>query len=345
MSKNKSIFEILVQKTLDENIICSQDNIVVGVSGGPDSMFLLELLRVLKQKINFNIFVAHINHQIRKEAKVDEALVQKYCAKFEIPFFVLHADVLKMAKEEKQSTEACGRNVRYNFFKEIMQKTGSKKLAVAHNMGDNAETVLLNILRGAGLDGMVAMQNITYSNIVEGYIIRPVLDVDKSYIIQYLEDNDIPYAIDVTNLSCDYTRNKIRNNLIPNIQKEYNPNIVQTLNRMSYLANMDVQIIDEYISEKYDSLSPNVMNENTIVINADIFNKNIIAVRYRLIRKILEKLLGNVQGIELIHIQDICELIQKCITGKKYIIGNKFEVEVLKKHNIKFTTTFRREQK
>ena len=116
MSKNKSIFEILVQKTLEENIICSQDNIVVGVSGGPDSMFLLELLRVLKQKINFNIFVAHINHQIRKEAKVDEALVQKYCAKFEIPFFVLHADVLKMAKEEKQSTEACGRTVRYNFF-------------------------------------------------------------------------------------------------------------------------------------------------------------------------------------------------------------------------------------
>lgn len=345
MSRNKSIFEIAMQNTLERNIICEGDNIVAGISGGPDSMFLLELLVALKQKIAFNIYVAHINHGIREEAKEDEALVEKYCDKCKIPFFVLHADVLQMAKDEKQSTEACGRNVRYNFFKEIMQKTGSKKLAVAHNMGDNAETVLLNILRGSGIDGLIAMQYEAYSNIVGGTVIRPILGIPKPDIVKYLEENNISYAVDITNLSCDYTRNKIRNRLIPELQNEYNPNIIQTLNRTAYLAGLDAQIIDEYISDKYTSLNVKRIGDNSIVINADIFNKNIIPVRYRLVRKILEELLGNVQGIELIHIQDICELINKCITGKKYIIGNKFEVEVLKKHSIKFTTTFRREQK
>lgn len=334
-----------MHNTIARKLVCDGDNIVAGISGGPDSMFLLELLVVLKQKVNFNVYVAHINHGIREEAIKDEALVKTYCQKHEIPFFVLHADVLKMARDEKISTEACGRNVRYNFFKEIMQKTGSKTLAIAHNMGDNAETVLLNILRGTGIDGLVAMQYASYSNIIDGTIIRPILDLKKTDIVKYLDESQLTYAIDKTNMSSDYTRNKIRNCLIPEIEKEYNPNIIETINRISYLANLDVQIINEYIDEKYDLLGIEHIDEQTIVINADKFNENIVPVRYRLIRKVLDALMGNVQGIELIHIQDICSLIQKCITGKKYIIGNKFEVEVLKKRNIKFKVTARKELK
>lgn len=344
MSRNKNIFEITIDSTINRNLICDGDSVVAGVSGGPDSMFLLHLLVALKQKLEFKLYVAHVNHGIREEAVEDENLVKAYCENNEIPFYVLHADVLKLAQNEKISTELCGRNVRYNFFKEIMKKTGSKKLAVAHNMGDNVETVLLNILRGTGIEGLAAMQYEIYSKVIEGIIIRPILDLKKADIVRYLDDDNVPYAIDKTNLSCDYTRNKIRNVLIPYLEKEYNPNILETLNRTAYLASQDEQIINEYVNQKYNSLNIKRFENCEIIIPADEVNNNTVPVRYRLIRKILEDLLGNIQGIELIHIHDICELIQKCITGKKYIIGNKFEVEVLKKRKIKFRRTLLRKE-
>lgn len=140
-----------VVKTIQEhNLIKIGDSIVIGVSGGPDSIALLSILQEIQEDIEFKIYVAHINHLIRKEAILDQKYVEEYCKNNNIECFVKQIDVEKLAKEQKKGTEEIGRCIRYEFFEEVLQKTNSNKIATAHTANDNAETVLMNIIRGSG---------------------------------------------------------------------------------------------------------------------------------------------------------------------------------------------------
>ena len=139
-------------------LIEKNDKIVIGVSGGPDSMCLLDSLYCLKEKLEIEIVVAHVNHMIRKEADEEAQYVKQYCEEHEIPFYVKRVDVIKMAKQQKLGTEAMGRKIRYEFFEEVAQKIGANKIATAHNANDNAETVLMNIMRGSGTSGLKGIE-------------------------------------------------------------------------------------------------------------------------------------------------------------------------------------------
>lgn len=315
------------QNIKEHNLIAQEDGVVIGVSGGPDSMLLLYALNELKTKLNFKIYVAHVNHGIREEAGYDESLVKNFCEKNNIHFFLLHADVLSEAKKHKISTEECGRNIRYEFFNKVLEETRSKKIAVAHNLGDNAETMLLNLIRGAGLNGISGMKYVT------GNIIRPMLDISKEDILEFLKEKKVEYAIDKTNFENDYTRNYIRNVIVPNL-KEVNPNILNAMYRMSRVLQKD-EIALEKITENIISTLIISEKENEIVIDVKKFKNMQEELKPRVVIKIITMLLGSAQGIEQVHIMDICKLLNNCITGKKYIIGSRYYVEIVKNRKAK----------
>jgi len=325
------ILEQVKNNIYSNNLIQNNDVIILGVSGGPDSVFLLHVLSQLKEiiekekSIQYKLHVAHINHMIREEAVEDEELTRKLALKYNVDFHILRVDILAEAKRLKIGTEECGRNIRYEFFEQVRKTVGGNKIAVAHNAGDNAETIILNFIRGAGINGLSGM------SMVSNGIIRPILNVSKQDILRYLDENKIEYTIDKTNLENDYTRNKVRNDLIHKIEQEYNPNIINALNRMAAVNKMDLKIINEAVEEKYRLLNIN-KQKGKIYINTKQFNKNSVAMRYQLIRRILIELLGNLQGIEMVHIKDTCNLIESSITNKQYILGNKYKVIIEKKN-------------
>lgn len=327
----EKILEQVKQNIYNNNLIENNDVIILGVSGGPDSVFLLHALVTLKdiikseKDIDYTLHIAHVNHMIRKEASSDAMLVKELANKYSLDYHLLEVDVLSEAKRLKIGTEECGRNIRYEFFENVKNKVSGTKIAVAHNAGDNAETIILNFLRGAGIKGLSGMEAS-----VSG-IIRPILNINKKDIVDYLQGNGISYAIDKTNLENDYTRNKVRNDLIRKIEQEYNPNIINSLNRMATVNKLDFMIITEAVEQAYKSLNVKKQDGN-IYINTKEFNKNSTAMKYQLIRKIVLELCGNIQGVEMIHIKDVCKLIESSITNKQYILGNKFKVVIQKKN-------------
>ena len=151
--KNKVIETIKKYKLIEAG-----DKIVLGVSGGPDSISMLNILNEIKDEFDFKIYVAHINHLIREEAIDDEKFVENYCKKNDISFFCKRAEVQKIAETQKIGTEEAGRNVRYEFFEEVCSKVGANKIAIAHNKNDKIETIIMHLLRGSGLSGLKGMQ-------------------------------------------------------------------------------------------------------------------------------------------------------------------------------------------
>lgn len=240
------------------NLIQENDKIVIGVSGGPDSICLLHILNGLKEKLNFEIVVAHINHMIRKEAEEETQYVKKFCDKLGIKCYIKRIDVIDKSNKEKIGTEEAGRKARYDFFEEVLNSVNANKIATAHNENDNAETVLMNIFRGAGTSGLKGIEPIR-----DNKYIRPIIECERSEIEEYCRVNKLQPKIDKTNFENVYTRNKIRNVLIPEIKKEFNPNIIESLNKLSILSRQENNFIQEY--------AKNIM-ENELIVEKDLEN-------------------------------------------------------------------------
>ena len=300
------------------NLIEDGDKIVLGVSCGPDSICMLDNLREVKEEqiIEFEIYVAHINHMIREEAIDDEKYVQEYCKKYNIECFVKRADVQKIASEKKIGTEEAGRKVRYDFFEEVLQKTESNKIAIAHNKNDKIETIIMHLLRGSGLSGLKGIEPIR-----DNKYIRPLLECERTEIEQYCEDKKLNPRIDKTNFENEYTRNKIRNIVIPYIKKEFNPNIIQTLSRLSDLAADESNYIELQTQKAFEKILI-AKEKEQITLNLKEFNKQDKIIKNRLILYTTKELMGSTQGIEKIHIEDIIKLCQNNV-GNKFLTPNK----------------------
>ena len=304
--------------SLLKDLIKDGDKIVLGVSGGPDSMCMLDMMRELKEEknIDFKIYVAHINHMIRKEAIDDEKYVQDYCKKYNIEFYVKRADVQKIANDKKIGTEEDGRKVRYAFFEEVLQKTCSNKIAIAHNKNDKIETIIMHLLRGSGLSGLKGIEPIR-----DNKYIRPLLECEREEIEQYCEKKNLHPRIDKTNFENEYTRNKIRNIVIPYIKKEFNPNIIQTLSRLSEVAKDESNYVELQTQKTYNKLLIE-KTDKQIVLNLKKFNQEENVIQKRLVLKSIKDLNGSTDRIEKIHIEDIVKLCNNNV-GNKYLTPNK----------------------
>ena len=375
------------------NLIQENDKIVIGVSGGPDSICLLHILNGLKEKLNFEIVVAHINHMIRKEAEEETQYVKKFCDKLGIKCYIKRIDVIDKSNKEKIGTEEAGRKARYDFFEEVLNSVNANKIATAHNENDNAETVLMNIFRGAGTSGLKGIEPIR-----DNKYIRPIIECERSEIEEYCRVNKLQPKIDKTNFENVYTRNKIRNVLIPEIKKEFNPNIIESLNKLSILSRQENNFIQEYAknimenelivkkdlenlqqsrNEKQnnkicreqmekekiakDKLQKEQMQKNqiekeeiqrkqlqkeqiskektqnnkSIVLNLKKFNQLDDVIKNRIVLEAIQRVLGSIQGIEKIHVDDIVKLCSKNI-GNKYLTPNKNIKVLVKDGNITF---------
>lgn len=307
-------------------LIENGDTIVVGVSGGPDSMTLLNILISLNKssKLNYKIVVAHINHGIREEADEETKYVQEFCEKRNIPCYVKKEKVEELAKECKIGTEEAGRKLRYSFFEEVANKCQANKIATAHTANDNAETILMNIIRGTGLSGIKGIEIKR-----ENKFIRPIIEPTRTEIEEYCEEKKLNPKLDKTNKENIYTRNKVRNELIPFIEKEFNPNIITSLNRMSQLVSKEDEYLENEVKRIYKEIlieeylgNKQLEGSNTIVLNLKKFNSEEVVIKNRLVRYTINILMGSKQNIEKIHITDIVKLCKNNI-GNKFLTPNK----------------------
>ncbi len=326
MSKRIDSLEEKFLKTIkEENLIQKKDKIVVGVSGGPDSITLLECLNKYKEKLEIEIIVAHINHLIRKDSTEDEQYVENICKKMNIKCYIKRENVLNIAKNEKIGTEEAGRKVRYKFFDEILKKEKANKIAIAHNMNDNAETILLNLLRGTGLNGLEGIQPMEYNK-----YIRPLINISRKEIEEYVEKNKLKPKIDYTNKENIYKRNKIRNELLPYLKK-INPNIVESLSRLSKIVKEENTYIKKETEKIYNNIKiKDEKNLGKIELDIKEFNKLEIAIKKNLIIKCIEETIGDSRNIEKINIDDIIKICSNNI-GNKYILPNK-KIKILIKN-------------
>ena len=303
-------------------LIQAKDKIVLGVSGGPDSITMLDILRQIREEFDFEIVVAHINHMIRKEAIQDEEYVKKYCEKNSIEFFVKRIDVMSVANNRKIGTEEAGRFVRYEFFDEILKQTESNKIAIAHNKNDKVETIIMHLLRGSGLSGLKGIEPIREN------VIRPLIECERKEIEKYCDENRLEPRIDKTNFENDYTRNKIRNIVIPYIEKELNPNIIETIDRLSEVVKKEDRYLEKVALDVYDKILIK-QEPGQIMLELKGFNEQDEVIKSRIILYTVKKLFGSSQGIEKIHINDIIKLCNNNI-GNKYLTPNK-KIKILVK--------------
>ena len=211
--------------------------ILVGFSGGADSTALLHMLVSYGQRTGAKIYAAHVNHGIRgEEADRDEDFCKKLCEALSVEFCVLHADVPSVAAETGDSIETAARKVRYSYFDKLMSEKDIPLLATAHNANDNLETILFNICRGASLSGMCGIPETRSCN--GGTVIRPILGMTKARIVEYCSLHDLAFVTDSTNTDTDYTRNKIRVEIVPKLC-EINSNAVENASRLSKMLRDD----------------------------------------------------------------------------------------------------------
>lgn len=254
------------------NMLENCDRIVVGLSGGADSVCLLSVLNSLKAEYGFSLVAAHINHGIRgAEAQRDEESCKRLCDSLNVPLEILHADIPTLSKQQGIGEEECGRIVRYDFFRSLAGERG--KIATAHNLNDNAETILLNLVRGAGSKGACGIPP------VRDNIIRPLIETDRESIEKYCEENELQYVTDSTNLECEYSRNKIRIKVLPTLC-EINQNAVGALSGFASRMREQEAFLESVVNEKYALCVKDSELYEAEFSALDIFLKKRIAGRF-----------------------------------------------------------------
>lgn len=303
----------------ENNLLEKGDTVIVGVSGGADSMCMLSILLKMREPFELKLSVVHVNHGIRGEsADRDEIFVKDFCEKNGVEFCAYHADIPKMAADERLTEEEAGRKYRYAVFEKAAEEKKAGKIAVAHNRDDNAETVLFNILRGSGLSGIRGIRPLRRIN--DGkktgpVLIRPVLALKRSEIEEYLKENGIAFCTDETNLHNDYGRNKIRNILLPQAEALFNGCVREHLAELSAQVSAAEDFIsktaDEFISEKVS-----IGDAGTEVPTEDV-KKLHSAVRGVVLRKMIDSVCHSLKDIELRHIRALESLLDDDRTGRK----------------------------
>ncbi len=305
-----------VRSTINKySLLEKGDKVVLGLSGGPDSVCLLHILKQLESEYNISIYAAHLNHQIRGiEAQKDVMYISQLCDSLGVKFFVKSINVPKYCEENGLSIEEGARKLRYEMFYEIKQKTKSNKIAIGHNLNDQAETILMRMMRGTGLQGL---KGIDYKR--DDTIIRPILDIERSSIEAYCEQHNLNPRIDSTNLENIYTRNKIRLDLIPYMQENFNNNIIECICRMGNNLKLDSDYIEQEGINKFKEVSKLQSDEKVEIVLDKYINLH-KSIKSRIIRNSIKYILGDTNFVDQKHIEDILELEDDDKINKKLVL-------------------------
>lgn len=282
---------------IENNLIVRGETVMVALSGGADSTALLCCLNELKDELGFELCAAHLNHGIRgEEADDDQRFCQALCDKLGIELVCRRLSIPERAKISKRSIETEARIARYEFLEQAKLQTHADKTAVAHHMEDQAESILLHIFRGSALNGISGMK------LVRGDIIRPLLSLRKSSILDYLNERGQDYCTDSTNLDRTSTRNRLRLDVIPYISQYVNSNIVESLCSTAQLAAEDESLLQDFAAQLVEDARGDGYYDRTVLAGAEM------PIKSRAVRLILNEQ-GIYQDIERSHISALCKLI------------------------------------
>lgn len=296
----------------DNNMINAGDRIVLGLSGGADSVCLLILLLDMGPRLGISpedIFAVHINHGIRgQEADEDEAFAKALCQEKGVSFICYHKDIAAYAKELNMSVEEAGRKYRYQCFEAVTKEQGCSRIAVAHNKNDMAETVIFNMLRGSGLKGMAGMRP------VRGKVIRPILDITRDEILEYLQEKGQGYRNDSTNDGVDYDRNKIRHIILPAMM-DINKGAVNHICHMALEAGNSYSYIHDMAMEDYNGVSEEDDYGRAVTLDVNELYKYSPVLQEHLIHEAIGDVAGRKKDITRKHIMAVVGLLYQD-TGK-----------------------------
>lgn len=305
-----SKYALKVKNYIEQNSLFEKgENVIIGVSGGADSLALFLSLSELKSLLGLKLFVVHINHGIRVEAVNEAEYVKKLCEERNVPFFLKEADVLNEAKNLSIGIEEAGRKIRYGFFEEILEKNGGGKIAVAHTKNDQAETMLFNLFRGTGVKGLASIPPKREN------VVRPILCMERAENEEYLNSLGIEFCIDASNYSDEYTRNRIRNNILPLVKEEVNGAAV------SHMSETAGQLRDILF---YVEGETNRIFE-TVVVTKDnreiVFDKNSFLgqnkyIRSCMVKRAIDELVPGNRDITHLHIDSVLA-VSDCSGTKK----------------------------
>lgn len=299
------------------NLLSENDTVICAVSGGADSVCMLEILKELKDELSLTLYIAHINHQLRgEEADRDELFVKKLAENSGIPFYCKKADVKALAFASKLSCEEAGRMVRYDFFKELKDSLKADKIATAHSKNDNVETVLMRIMRGTDIKGLAGIPMHNDRNVV-----RPILCLKRSEIEDYLSCKGIEFVTDSTNLENEFSRNKVRHNLIPVAESQFNENFINVM-----ASNIELfGEANSYIEKKVNSVYETIVTKNdymhsfyvALLLGEDVY----------IIKRIIKKTVFELTKINISN--DLCNLIYDgLISGSSVTISKNLNFYV-----------------
>ena len=305
------IKEKVVRTIKEHDLLKKGDKIVLGFSGGPDSTALLFAISEYARANSWTVFPVHINHMLRpgeaeRDMKFSIDTAQKLCEDTDGSVKLCRCftfDCGKLAAEQGMTTEEMGRKLRYEAYRTVAKEIGADAIALAHNAGDQAETILFRILRGTGTDGLSGM---AYKRNDEGGIpiVRPLMDCTREEIEAYLEKNKIEFVTDSTNLEPVYQRNRIRLELLPYLAKEFNPNITETLNRLGAIAAEDRDFIRDYAAEACEACVIEREEGKHVVLSRKVLEKLHNAVRFR-VYNLCMKELGLESDVSRTHLLEI----------------------------------------
>jgi tRNA(Ile)-lysidine synthase len=289
-------------------LIGAGDRVLAACSGGPDSMALVHILLTLGPEYGFTLAVGHMNHMLRgEESAEDERFVETFCHRHHVPFYRTAVNVRRFAQETGKSVEDAARIVRYDWLRKQAFALGGAKIATGHHRDDQAETVLINLLRGAGSAGLRGMQP------ESGGIIRPLLTVSRREIAAYCAEHKLNPRTDSTNSETDYVRNRIRLQLLPYLEKEYNPAVREALWRTAVLLSDE----HSFIRKAADGLWPQVAQENgnSIILDGNLLLEQHNALQREIFRLAIEKKRGSLKGISFFHVEKLIYMVETASVG------------------------------
>jgi tRNA(Ile)-lysidine synthase len=293
----------------ENHLIEPGEGVVAGVSGGPDSVCLLHVLHSLKDRLKIKLYAVHINHMLRgSEADADEEYTAALCESLGIPLKTVRKDIAKVAASTGSSLEEAGREIRYDEFRKAASAVGASKIAVAHNRNDQAETVMMHIIRGTGTAGLSGMEY------MRGDIIRPLLETGRDEIDRYCLEAGLSPRTDSSNLEQDFTRNKVRLGLFAYINEKFGVNIVDSLCRLSQNASVDERFLERCAHEGFEKA---IRERKAHLVCLDIGQLRELdtAVRVRVLKAAVADVSGSPKGVGSVHYKALLELIDKGTTG------------------------------
>jgi tRNA(Ile)-lysidine synthase len=306
---DKDLIILKVHSTIKKyNMIRSNSRILVGVSGGPDSICLLKVLNQLSDDYRIKLYAFHLNHKLRgKESDGDEKFVKEFCRNLKVPCRTMKLAIKDYAKQKKLSLEQAAREIRYQLLEGVRKRWQCDKIALGHNANDNAETVISNLVRGTGMRGLAGIPP------VRNRIIRPLIKIERDAIVQYLKNNRIDYRIDSTNIDSKIRRNFIRAKIIPKLSK-LNPNLIETITRLVDIVREE----DKYFNQRTEQMTKMVVIKRTkqgMLLDNKAFLSYNLTLRRRALKLLLPEL-----GFD--KIEQILEVSQKKSVGKTEIGSN-----------------------